>query len=253
MVMARTIEYFMARKARQMGRRMDLVPVIDLKGGVVVHARRGGRANYRPIETPLSPTSAPLDVTRGLMGLHPFRRLYIADLDAIAGTGDNRASVQEISRAFPALELWVDRGIAKPGDAGAWRALGLGPVVLGSESALDIATLRQALAASGDDAVLSLDFRGEDFQGPPEVLADATHWPRRVIAMTLARVGSGEGPDLQRLSQIKARAGGRSVYAAGGVRDARDLVALGRLGVVGALVATALHDGRLDPRTIAVA
>lgn len=231
---------------------MDLVPVIDLKGGLVVHARRGDRANYRPIETRLSPTAAPLDVARGLTALYPFRRLYIADLDAIAGQGDNRAAVQAIARAFPALELWVDRGIATPDAVRAWLALGLGPAVLGSESAPDLATLRLALAAAGGRAVLSLDFRGDGFQGPAELLANAGLWPRRVIAMTLARVGSGEGPDLARLGAIKSRAGDCAVYAAGGVRDNRDLAALAARGIAGALVATALHDGRLDPRAAAV-
>jgi phosphoribosylformimino-5-aminoimidazole carboxamide ribotide isomerase len=230
---------------------MDLIPVIDLKGGVVVHARRGDRANYRPIETPLSPSAMPLDVARGLMALSPFQRLYIADLDAIAGSGDNIAAIRAIKGAFPALELWVDRGIARPGEVQPWRAMGLGPVVLGSESAPDIATFRSALADAGAEAVLSLDFRAKDFQGPREILADAAAWPRRVIAMTLARVGSGAGPDLERLAAIKTRAAGRSVYAAGGVRDASDLAALARLGIAGALVATALHDGRLDPRTLA--
>lgn len=229
---------------------MDLIPVIDLKGGMVVHARRGDRANYRPIETPLSPTARPLDVARGLLALHPFRRLYIADLDAIAGTGDNLAPAQEIAEAFAGLELWVDRGIAGAAEARAWREHCLGPVVLGSESAPDVTTLRAALAAAGDAAVLSLDFRGDDFQGPAAILSGATAWPRRVIAMTLARVGSGAGPDLERLAALKARAGDRAVYAAGGVRDASDLAALRRLGIAGALVATALHDGRLDPRAV---
>jgi phosphoribosylformimino-5-aminoimidazole carboxamide ribotide isomerase len=40
-------------------------------------------------------------------------------------------------------------------------------------------------------------------------------------------------------------AAGRRIYAAGGVRDAADLAALARAGIAGALVATALHDGRL--------
>ena len=46
----------------------------------------------------------------------------------------------------------------------------------------------------------------------------------------------------------KARPGDGStcvVDAAGGVRDARDLAQLERIGVAGALVATALHDGAL--------
>jgi len=230
---------------------MDVIPVIDIKGGEVVHARRGERASYRPIRTPLSPSAAPVAVVGGLMSLRRFRRLYIADLDAIAGTGDNRAAVDAIGRAFPALERWVDHGIAGADAAGAWRALGIGPAVLGSESFDRIDALMGALAAAGEAAVLSLDFRGESFQGPPEILADSRAWPRRVIAMTLAKVGSGEGPDFRRLAAIKTMAGDRAVYAAGGVRDATDLAALAEAGIAGALVATALHDGRLDAAALA--
>ena len=71
--------------------------------------------------------------------------------------------------------------------------------------------------------MLSLDFRGDAFQGPQEILAEPALWPRRVIVMTLARVGSGAGPDLARLAAIRSIAGGREIYAAGGVRDAADL------------------------------
>ena len=46
-----------------------------------------------------------------------------------------------------------------------------------------------------DGFVLSLDFRGETFLGPQGLLDDAALWPHRVIVMTLARVGGGEGPD----------------------------------------------------------
>lgn len=226
---------------------MDIIPVVDLKAGHVVHARRGDRANYRPIETPLSPSAEPIEVARGLMGLHPFRRLYIADLDAIAGSGDNRDSVAAIHVAFPTLEFWVDRGTATPGAAHDWISQALGPVVVGSESSPDLDALRATLAAGGQDAILSLDYRGEEFQGPRAILDRPADWPRRVVAMTLARVGSGAGPDLAKLGAIKAQAGAqRAVYAAGGVRDAADLEALQRLGIAGALVATALHDGRLD-------
>jgi hypothetical protein len=65
---------------------MEIIPVIDLKGGLVVRARMGQRDQYRPIETPLSPTSHPADVVQGLMSVFPFRTLYVADLDAIEGT-----------------------------------------------------------------------------------------------------------------------------------------------------------------------
>ena len=222
---------------------MDVIPVIDLKGGTVVHARMGERDRYRPIETPLARGSDPVDVVTGLMSLHPFSTLYVADLDAITGSGDNRPALQRVTRAFPALTLWVDGGIADFEAAADWLQQGLGDLVLGSETQSD-ATLAQQLA-DNRRVVLSLDFRGDDFQGPPDLLAQAEHWPQRVIAMTLHRVGSGAGPDLARLAAVKAAAATRAVYAAGGVRDGDDLRALAQAGIAGALVASGLHDGRI--------
>ncbi len=62
---------------------MQAIPVIDLMGGEVVRARMGDRASYRPLESPLSPTSDAVDVVRGVLGVFPFSTLYVADLDAI--------------------------------------------------------------------------------------------------------------------------------------------------------------------------
>ena len=228
---------------------MEVIPVVDLKAGSVVRARLGRRDQYRPIETPLSPTSDPVDVARGLLSIHPFATLYVADLDAIEGRGDNRTTLTRLRAELPHLALWVDNGICDRRRAEDWLAAGWGHLVLGSETQVD-ATLVRHLA--GDARVaLSLDFRGPSFQGPPALLAETGCWPRRVIAMTLARVGSGAGPDLDRLRAIRDAAPGRRVYAAGGVRDAADLLSLTRAGISGALVASCLHDGRLTGKDIA--
>lgn len=113
--------------------------------------------------------------------------------------------------------------------------------VLGSESLRDADVLR----ARPPD-ILSLDFRGDDFLGPPGLLGAPELWPRRVIVMTLARVGAGTGPDLERLAAVIDRAGpDRLIYAAGGVRSEDDLNELRALGAAGALIATALHNGQI--------
>ncbi len=219
---------------------MDVIPVIDLKGGEVVHARQGRRDEYRPIRTPLSPTSAPPDVVAGLLRLYPFRVLYIADLDAIEGRGDNLGALASLPRP---PDVWLDAGLPPDRPLAATMALlGRGSVVLGSESQPDLELLREM--RDNPQVVLSLDFRGDAFQGPPEILADQALWPERVIVMTLARVGAGQGPDLARIAAIVARAGARRrIYAAGGVRDDADLRAAAGCGAAGALVATALHAG----------
>ena len=220
---------------------MQAIPVIDLMGGEVVRARMGERSAYRPLESPLSPSSDPIAVVSGLIAVYPFPILYVADLDAIEGKGDNLSALRRLRSNFPALEMWIDNGAA---DEAALEALaGLGAPVIGSESQRD-----GALVARHRDSrrvVLSLDFRGEAFQGPPGILAEPALWPRRVIVMTLARVGAGAGPDLKRLAAIRSIAENREIYAAGGVRDAADLKALKAAGASGALIATALHERRI--------
>lgn len=222
---------------------MEIIPVIDLRDGTVVHARMGRRDQYRPIQTPLAGSSDPVDVTRGLLSVHPFQTLYVADLDAIEGRGDNRAVLIRLKLAFPQLTLWVDNGIGDRSEAESWLEAGVGHLVIGSETQADLGLIR---SFAGDGRVaLSLDFMQDSFRGPLALLDDTVSWPRQVIVMTLARVGSRAGPDLDRLSTIRNAAAGRAVYAAGGVRDAADLVALQRAGAAGALVASCLHDGRL--------
>jgi phosphoribosylformimino-5-aminoimidazole carboxamide ribotide isomerase len=230
---------------------MEIIPVIDIKNGHVVRARLGRRDEYRPIDTPLSATSSPVDVARGLLSLHPFKTLYVADLDAIESTGNNDDVLGRLKAGFPGLSLWVDNGVRTRDAARDWLAAEWGDLVLGSESQADLSVLRAL--ESDPRLILSLDFRGEAFQGPQDILINRDIWPRRVIAMTLARVGSGAGPDIERLAALRLMAPDRQFYAAGGVRDMRDIKALARERLFGALVATSLHEGRLTARDIAAA
>ena len=228
---------------------MEIIPVIDLRGGIVVHARMGRRDEYRPIQTRLSPTSDPVDVARGLFSIYPFPTLYVADLDAIEGRGDNCVALERLKASFPDLTLWVDNGVAEPAEAERWLAANSGYLVLGSESQADPMLMRRL--AREPRVVLSLDFRGAKFQGPHQLLAEPAGWPGKVIAMTLAKVGSGAGPDMDVLATVRKAGATRMVYAAGGVRDAADLTALARAEIAGALVASCLHDGRLNGAEIA--
>lgn len=226
------------------------VPVIDLMGGLVVHARAGERDRYRPLEgSVVSASPEPLAVVRGLLALHPFRTLYIADLDAILKTGDHKPLVREIAAAFPGLRLWVDAGFSAGCGCRRFLAAGLGDLVLGSESQDGL----ELLGAFRDEPrlVLSLDYQGPSPMGPEALFETPELWPERVIAMTLARVGTGGGPDLERLDAVRAFAPGRKVYAAGGVRGAEDLAALKAVGCAGVLVASALHDGRIGAAELA--
>jgi uncharacterized protein related to proFAR isomerase len=224
----------------------ETIPVIDLKAGKAVRAVAGDRANYQPLATPLCPDGAPLACVTGFLALHPFRRLYVADLDAIEGGARQDATLAAIREAFPSLELWVDAGFTGADAATDWQRLGLGRPVLGSES------LRDPRPRLPLGSILSLDFRGEDFLGPPSLLKEPKRWPADIIVMSLHSVGAGRGPDVQRLTRIVAAAGGARVYAAGGVRGEGDLQTLARIGAAGALIASALHGGALTSASLAI-
>jgi phosphoribosylformimino-5-aminoimidazole carboxamide ribotide isomerase len=224
---------------------MQVIPVIDLKGGAVARARLGMRSSYAPIVTPLARTSEPVDIVAGFLKLFPFATIYVADLDAIERQGNHDETIAILSAAFPGVTFWVDVGLGASEAARAW--LGChkrAHLVLGAESLRDLDPLK----AVGEDAriLLSLDFDGERFLGPAALMAAPALWPRRIIVMTLARVGSHAGPDLERLAAIARLAPKAEIYAAGGLRGPADLESLTRVGVKGVLVASALHDGRLN-------
>jgi phosphoribosylformimino-5-aminoimidazole carboxamide ribotide isomerase len=228
-----------------------IIPVLDLKHGVVVRARAGDRANYHPIVSSLSTDSAPVNVLRGLLGLASFPVVYIADLDAIAREGDHRAALSALIDANPGIAFWLDGGFTTLESAGPALRPGVVPV-FGSETVVDAEALAAMLGTLGADGfILSLDYRGDEFLGDPGIVRRIELWPNRLILMTLDRVGTAGGPDVEALGRLRRLAVPRAIFAAGGVRDESDIVVLKEKGVAGALVATALHDGRLSAASLA--
>ncbi len=215
--------------------------MIDIRGGLVVRARAGERAAYRPIETPLAPSPDPVAVAEGLLAAVPSRRLYVADLDAIETRLPQHPVLARLRRAFPEHELWVDGGFSEEDAVARFLDAGLGRAVLGTESLREASLLARYRAG----AILSLDSRGDALLGLPELHADSSLWPDDVIVMTLARVGAGLGPDLERVREVRAHSPETRIYAAGGLRGPEDLAPLAEAGAAGILVASAIHDGRL--------
>jgi phosphoribosylformimino-5-aminoimidazole carboxamide ribonucleotide (ProFAR) isomerase len=123
-----------------------IIPALDLKGGAVVHARGGARAEYRPIETPLGAADDPVALTRALIAVTGSSVLYIADLDAIEGVGNHFDVCRDLASALPGSELWIDAGFTNVTDCAFWLPLGA-TLVIGTES-LSFAEDWQELRAS---------------------------------------------------------------------------------------------------------
>lgn len=227
-----------------------IIPVIDLKDGQIVHARGGKRAEYGPIETPLGSAENPIGMARALLAITESPALYVADLDAIAGVGNHFDLCRDLADALPATSLWIDAGFSNVTDCAFWLPLGA-TLVIGSESLPDIDNWRELHATFGESLALSLDFAAKELRGPTELLSEPTAWPHRIIAMSLDRVGTERGPDVEHLKAVVDAAGTRAVYGAGGVRAIGDLEAIAAAGASGALLATALHTGAIAQNEIA--
>ena len=233
---------------------MQIIPVIDLLNNVVVHAKCGQRQLYKPIQSLLTASSAPLDIVTALLELYSFQTLYIADLDAICGTGNNVSAIEAISQVYPNLTIWLDCGIGQMNARALYIGDNIRPVV-GSENIQTLQDYRAISYACQSKHVLSLDYStGYDLNigamGISELHQSARFWPDDTICMTLNAVGSEQGADMKRLNEIMrlnaARKAQSRIYAAGGVRHSQDLQALARMGITGALIATALHNGTLS-------
>ena len=226
---------------------MDIIPVIDLMQGQVVHARRGQRERYAPLQSPLSRDALPNSVLDGLLALGDFRTIYVADLDALMGLPPQTSLIGGLIERYPGITFWVDNGYAG-GQASIEARGGRVRPVVGSES-IGIADLAE-LQRAEFDFVLSLDFQGDSLIGDPRLIKQPALWPDTVILMNLARVGSLEGPNLGQLARLVDEHPDHRFIAAGGVRDTADLAALDRAGAAAVLLASALHQQAIPPEII---
>jgi phosphoribosylformimino-5-aminoimidazole carboxamide ribotide isomerase len=238
---------------------MRVVGVIDLKAGTAVHAVRGERERYRPVRSVIAGHDGdPISLARAFRAQLGLDELYVADLDAIGGEGENSSSIGALARE---ARVMVDAGVSEPKRARALLDLGAHRVVVGTETLTGLDALDRLLAELPEDAVvLSADLRDGRTLSPDPRLAglpalDAVarlhrEGLREAIVLDLARVGSGVGPDVGLIAEIHAAFPDLELLAGGGVRDVGDLRALGDAGAAGALVATALHSGVIGPREL---
>lgn len=234
---------------------MQIIPVMDVQNGVVVHGVAGQRSHYRRVQSLLTPSCAPSVLLRAFVEQFGFTSCYLADLDAIQQQQLNRCTVAELTRS--GVELMVDRGVRCAADVQELLDLGVNRVVVALETLTSGDVAANLLSEFGSEAlVLSLDLksgRALTNNGPwqnqsPQTIAEELIGIgfRNMIVLDLAAVGMNQGtPTLQLCERIRDHFPAVSVITGGGVRSTDDLWQLHRAGIDGALVASALHDGRL--------
>lgn len=235
---------------------MQIIPVIDLLAGQVVRAVRGERSTYRPVRSDLCASAEPVAVARALLDYTGADTLYLADLDALTGGALQAPVIADLLAALPDITFWLDGGFSDRSALDVLTASVLSPAaanrlipVFASESLASPEAAQNCLADPAR-AILSLDRRGDELPDRAACWTTPSLWPQRLIVMTLDRVGANAGPDLDTLAAIRRRAPQATLVGAGGIRDEADLVAAGAAGADAWLIASALHDRRLERRPI---
>jgi phosphoribosylformimino-5-aminoimidazole carboxamide ribotide isomerase len=233
---------------------MKLVPAIDILDGVVVHAVRGERHAYQPLNSILVNSRRPLDVVKKFKTLG-FSEIYLADLNAIMGNGNNFAVLQQMTKII-GLQIMVDAGTYTLEQVEELLSYGISKVILGTETLSSLSFVKKAIDCIGTQKIIvSIDLKQGKVLGKSGVfrakspLSLATELDKcgvsKLIVLDLARVGSEEGVDLQLLKSLIDKLS-VEVLVGGGVRDTADLEALENMGVSGVLLASTLHSGKIS-------
>lgn len=235
---------------------MRIIPVIDILRGTAVHARRGERAAYRPVESVLVRGADPLALLRAYCRVFEPATVYVADLDAIMGLGNNFGIIAEMAASDPQRGFLVDAGIRSAQRARHLLRCGAAKIVIASESLerLDIAA--ELLAAVGPETVtFSIDLRDRlvlwregstEPRDPYELAARLMRLGvREAILLEMDKIGTAGGADWTFLGRIIRAAPSMRVIVGGGIKTAAELQVLQRAGASGVLLATALHDGTI--------
>jgi phosphoribosylformimino-5-aminoimidazole carboxamide ribotide isomerase len=242
---------------------MLIIPVLDVTRGVAVHAIAGNRARYAPVRSVLAQDRAgdPLALARAFRGLGA-PACYVADLDGIAGGAVQVELIHRLAGAGQGFggPLFVDAGVSNPDRAAELLRCGAARVVVGLETLRSFADFGAIVDAVGPRRVIfSLDLRlGAPIVHPalhdvgrvaPDAAALAeravAEGARSVLVLDVGRAGTGVGVDLGLVELLRRRLPDVELLAGGGVLERRDLDRLAVAGCDGALVASALHAGRI--------
>jgi 1-(5-phosphoribosyl)-5-[(5-phosphoribosylamino)methylideneamino] imidazole-4-carboxamide isomerase/N-(5'phosphoribosyl)anthranilate isomerase len=226
---------------------LELLPAVDVAGGQAVQLVQGVAGSEKRFGDPLE---AALNwQRRGAEWIH------LVDLDAAFGRGHNRDLLAKIVGTVD-VHVEMSGGIRDDESLSAAMATGCRRVNIGTAALEQPAWCARAIAEHGDRVAVGLDVRGrtlaargwtEDGGDLYDVLArlDGEGCARYVVT-DVNKDGMLAGPNLDLLRSVCA-ATERPVVASGGITELSDLAALLDLvpeGVEGAIVGTALYEGR---------
>jgi phosphoribosylformimino-5-aminoimidazole carboxamide ribotide isomerase len=229
---------------------MILYPAIDVADGRAVRLRQGR------FEDETVYADDPLAAARAWVA-EGARALHVVDLDgARAGTPAALGHLERIAAAA-GVPVQYGGGLRRIEDCERAVAAGAARIVLGTAAFADVDLLDDAVARFGDRVVVSVDVRDGRVAAagwtettglePGEVIERLQdRGVRSFVYTSVDRDGMLEGIDAAEVWRVAGAVRGRFLYSGGigSLEDLRALAGLRAVNLAGAIVGTALYEGR---------
>jgi len=228
---------------------LQLIPAIDLMNAKIVRLTHGDPKTAKLYDQ----FGGPVETAKKWRA-DGARKLHIIDLDAALGMGNNLSIIADIAKNVD-LPIQVGGGIRNIDAVEKVLKLGVSQVILGALAFSDPAAVTQVQRVFGSESVIvALDNRDGRIMvegwktatalGMKEALEKFVALGVKAFLVTsITKDGTLSGPDLDTLREA-CQYPSVEVIAAGGIGGLKDLVALKRVGVEGAVIGKALYEGR---------
>ena len=236
-------------------KKFKIIPVLDLLDGLIVHAVKGVRENYKPLDSYLFNKPDLHLIIDLLYNKYKFDEFYVADLNAIMNRNPNWGIIlKTIEKTY--ISFLLDPGIKNFEEVIQFSSLGIKNLILGLETLEDKETILKSIQLDLFQKVyVSVDMYSEkiitgikEYQKASTIniiknLSDLG--VSKIILLDLKRVGSKEGGIPVLYEEIRKIFQGE-ILIGGGIKDLDDILAYYHFGFSGVLIGTALYDGTIN-------
>ena len=215
---------------------MNIIPAIDIKGGMVVRAMGGNRKYYQPVHISLNQSSDPIVFTRKIVQLYHPSVIYLADLDSLNNDGDNTSIIIELCNLFKNIIFWVDVGNRKISSLEKNNIIH----VMCSERLKKIKNFNYIYK----NHIYSYDYK-DGIIGFKYFQKLDSKYKNKIILMNMSDVGTSKGPDYKHIKRTR-RSSKKEYYVAGGISSVFDIIRLRNMKINGVIVSSILFNTKTN-------
>jgi phosphoribosylformimino-5-aminoimidazole carboxamide ribotide isomerase len=235
---------------------IEIIPAIDISGGKCVRLFKGKKGTEKVYY------EDPIDALQFWMGIKGINRLHFVDLDGAWGSNKNKDLLKKMIKiAKDKIKVQIGGGIRTIDAAIELIELGAKRIIIGTMAVKHPEKIKSLAQTVGSTHIIvALDYKNGKI---------STHgWTQQTdkspftFGKKIAKMGAGfilfsaieadgafTGPDFHNIERM-VKTVNIPVYAAGGIRNEKDLDKLNEIGVHGAIIGKAFYEGKLRPEIV---